>query len=465
MRIRLLFSMLLVVIVTTISMGSFALISTSREVTRYVSRGGMMGLNELVSNLESYYQQFGSWAGAEILIASHMDQNRQSPMGMGGMQQGAGGGGGADRLVLADPSGRILMDTQPEGNRRDLTLLETRQAIELNLRDGTQVGYLYASNLSPIQPAILRPLLLRLNTAGIRAGVIGAGIALLLSLLLGYWFMKPVTKLSQAASALGGGDLTQRVVVRGNDELAQLGKTFNGMAESLQKAETSRKNMTADIAHELRTPLSVQRASVEAMLDGVYPLNAESLVPLLEQNLLLTRLVDDLRLLALADAGELPLEIVETNISGIAERVATQFQTQAAREDVQVKFTSDHSTPSVLVDPIRAEQILTNLIGNALKFTPLAGSIRIHVGSSPDTIEIRVADDGSGIPVESLPYIFDRFYRGDKGRSREQGGSGLGLAIARQLARAQGGEITAQNLPRGGAEFTWSIPLHPSQPN
>jgi hypothetical protein len=151
MRIRLLFSMLLVVLVTTVSMGSFALISTSREVTRYVSRGGMMGLNELVSDLETYYQQFGSWEGAEILIASHVDQNRQNPMGMGGMQQGGIGAGGTDRLVLADPSGRILMDTQPEVNRRNLTILETRQAIELNIRNGTKVGYLYASNLSPIE--------------------------------------------------------------------------------------------------------------------------------------------------------------------------------------------------------------------------------------------------------------------------------------------------------------------------
>ncbi len=459
MRIRLLFAMLLVVVVTVFSMGAFAVFSTTREVTRYVSRGGMMGLNDLVSNLEEYYQQFGTWTGADRLLVNHMNMSGQNRMGMGAGPQQQNLDGAPTHLILSDGNGLILVDTLPEANRLKLSKLELFRAIGLNQRNGKLVGYLYSENLSTFQPELVRPLILKLNTAAMRAGLIGGGIALLLSLLLGYWFMKPVTVLSHAAAALGKGDLSQRVPVHGNDELTRLGETFNTMASTLQKAEQSRKNMTADIAHELRTPLSVQRAGVEAMLDEVYPINRETLEPLLEQNLLLTRLVDDLRLLALADAGELPMEMVEANLAGIAERVVGRFQSRAGRDQIDIHFTSQADIPLTQADPIRVEQILTNLIGNALKFTPAAGTVSVGVTSSKDSIEIKIADSGPGIPDDSLAYIFDRFYRVDKSRSREEGGSGLGLAIARQLARAQGGDIYAQNMTGGGAAFTFQIPI------
>jgi signal transduction histidine kinase len=460
MRIRLVFAMLVVVVVTVLSMGGFAAIASSREVTRYVSRGGMMGLNDLVSSLEAYYQQFGTWQGAEILLTAHMGMGGQNRMGMGA---GSQANDAPIHLILSDGSGMILVDTLPQDNRVKLTRLELFRAIPLNQRDGKVIGYLYSENLSTFQPELLRPLIQRLNAAAVRAGLIGGGIALLLALLLGYWFMKPVMALSKAASALGKGDLSQRVPVSGGDELARLGKTFNDMGASLQQAEQSRKNMTADIAHELRTPLSIQRAAVEAMLDGVYPVNRETLEPLLEQNILLTRLVDDLRLLALADAGELPLEMVETDLAGIVERVAGQFQSRADQEGIAIQFTRKAEIPRTLADPIRIEQILTNLIGNALKFTPLGGKVSVDVSGSSDGIDITITDSGPGIPADSLPFIFDRFYRVDQSRNREEGGSGLGLAIARQLARAQGGDITARNRTEGGAVFTLHMPVMQEQ--
>lgn len=456
MRIRLVFAMLLVVVVTVLSMGGFAAIASSREVTRYVSRGGMMGLNDLVSNLEAYYQQFDTWQGAEVLLIDHVKMGGQNRMGMG---TGPQANNAPTHLILSDGSGTILINTLPQDNRVKLTRLELIRAIPLNGRDGKIVGYLYTENLSTYQPELLRPLIQRLNAAAVRAGLIGGGIALLLAMLLGYWFMKPVMALSKAAAALGKGDLSQRVPASGGDELAQLGKAFNDMGASLQQAEQIRKNMTADIAHELRTPLSVQRAAVEAMLDEVYPVNRETLEPLLEQNLLLTRLVDDLRLLALADAGELQLEMVDANLAGIAERVVGRFQSRAGLDQIDVRFNSQTDIPLTQADPIRVEQILTNLIGNALKFTPIDGRVSVDVTSSTATIEVKIVDSGPGIPDNSLPYIFDRFYRVDKSRSREEGGSGLGLAIAKQLARAQGGDIYAQNLPEGGAAFTFQMPI------
>ncbi len=461
MRIRLVFAMLLVVVVTVLSMGGFAAIASSREVTRYVSRGGMMGLNDLVSSLEAYYQQFGTWQGAEILLTAHMSMGGQNRMGMGA---GPLANDAPTHLILSDGSGMILIDTLPQDNTVKLTRLELIRAIPLNRRDGKVVGYLYSENLFTFQPELIRPLIQKLNAAAVRAGLIGGGIALLLALLLGYWFMKPVIALSKAAAALGKGDLSQRVPVSGGDELAQLGKTFNAMGASLQQAEQSRKNMTADIAHELRTPLSIQRAAVEAMLDEVYPVNRETLEPLLEQNH--TAHPPGGRSAAAGPGGR---RGASAGDGGNRSRRDCGAGDEANSNRGRIRKGSLFNSPErkrlprTLADPIRIEQILTNLIGNALKFTPAGGKVSVNVSGSFEAIDITIADSGPGIPVDSLPFIFDRFYRVDQSRSREEGGSGLGLAIARQLARAQGGDITAGNRAEGGAVFTLHMPVKQEQ--
>jgi signal transduction histidine kinase len=240
------------------------------------------------------------------------------------------------------------------------------------------------------------------------------------------------------------------------------------MAESLQSAEQGRRAMTADIAHELRNPLAVQRASLEALQDGIFPLTPESLDPILEQNLLLTRLVEDLRTLALADSGQLALERTPTDLASLVRRVMERFEPQAATQQVnlqlEVRSTAIHPLPTVHLDPVRVEQILNNLLSNALRQLPSGGSIRLSLETAPEAaprvVRIRVLDSGAGIPPEALPHIFERFYRAGRSRSRSEGGSGLGLAIARQLAEAHGGSLEAANDPAGGAVFTLTLPLN-----
>ena len=308
-------------------------------------------------------------------------------------------------------------------------------------------------------------LISRLTRAAITAGLIAAGLSLLLALLLSYTLMRPVRELTQAAHRLGEHDLSQRVRVSGKDELAELALSFNSMADSLQQAEDSRRALTADIAHELRTPLAVQRANLEALQDGVYPLTPENLAPVLEQNLLLTRLVDDLRTLALADAGQLTLERTPTDLPALVHRIVERFQSQAAARSINLQFINSSTGPktqTLNLDPQRIEQILANLLSNALRYTPDAGQISVHlmpVTAAPVGVQITVHDSGSGIPTEALPQVFERFYRADRSRSRAEGGSGLGLAIARQLAEAQGGSLTAANHPQGGAVFTLTLPM------
>lgn len=277
-----------------------------------------------------------------------------------------------------------------------------------------------------------------------------------------YSLGRPIRQLTQAASQIRAGDLSKRVEVRSRDEIGILAETFNQMADALEKAEQTRRNMTADIAHELRNPLAVQRAHLEALMDGIYPLSIENLQTVLEQNHLLTRLVEDLRTLALADSGQLTLEKSPLDIAELIRRVCDHFGAQAAERQIQLVLpqrSNEHAPPlQVLGDPIRLEQILVNLLSNALRYTPAEGRIEIGLEESYDQVKITVKDSGPGIPEADLPYIFERFYRADRSRSRLEGGSGLGLAIARNLALAHGGHLEAANSPRGGAIFTLTLP-------
>jgi signal transduction histidine kinase len=314
-----------------------------------------------------------------------------------------------------------------------------------------------------------------LNKAAIFAVLIAGFAALILAMVLSYSLAHPVRTLQNAASHLAAGDLSHRVQIQGQDEFANLGRTFNHMAESLQNAEESRRNMTADIAHELRNPLAVQRAHLEAIEDGVYPLTTESLTIIEEQNILLTRLVEDLRTIALADAGKLELERSRVDLVLLARQVATRFDVQAAEKAIFIHLSLE-ACPPISVDPQRIEQILHNLFSNALRFTPEGGEIHCFLwsdGSVPEgalsvngtkslkphkNCYLQIKDSGPGIPPDSLPYIFDRFYRVDKSRTRSDGGTGLGLSIARKLAQAHNGALTADNHPQGGALFTLSLP-------
>jgi signal transduction histidine kinase len=301
-------------------------------------------------------------------------------------------------------------------------------------------------------------LLSRLTRAALIAGGVGAGWSLLLSLFLATQLMRPVRKLTQAARMVEQGDFSQRVPVHGSDELAQLSNSFNSMAGALHLAQESRRAMTADIAHELRTPLAVQLAHLEALQDGIYPLTPENLEPILSQNQMLNRLVEDLRTLTLADAGQLKLELAETDLESLLEHVVERFSPQASHKQVEIKLSASPGTPLTMVDPARIEQILNNLLSNALRHTPDGGKIEISMRFEAGSFEIKIHDTGPGIPEQALPHIFERFYRADRSRSRSEGGSGLGLAIASQIAELHGGKLTARNDPRGGAVFIFVLP-------
>lgn len=450
MRVRLILSFIIVIVITILSMIVIVRTTTAREVNTFMMRGGMAGVDEIASSLEEYYSDNRTWDGAQ-----------RSVLGMSSMMGGQGRGmhGGIDqRLVLADSSGAIVFDTANPAASSTLSPEELGRAIPL-YSSGQVAGYLLAEGGMNAIPGVQTNLLTRLNRAALVAAGIAGAISLVLALMLSYTLLRPIHDLTKAASSLETGDLSHRVPVRGSDELATLGRGFNRMADSLQQSEESRRAMTADIAHELRNPLAVQRAQLEALQDGIYPLTAENLAPLLEQNNLLNRLVEDLRTLALADAGQLELEKTSVDLKTLVDRVVEQFQQQAAARRITLSIEPTGDQPRPFADPTRIEQILGNLLGNALRYTPEGGLITVGIAVRPVAAQVTVRDSGTGLPAGTLERVFERFFRADKSRSRDEGGTGLGLAIARQLARAHGGDLTAANHPQGGAVFTLSLPV------
>ena len=262
-----------------------------------------------------------------------------------------------------------------------------------------------------------------------------------------------------AANAIARGEQSRRAPVGSSDELGDLAASFNQMAEALARQEATRQRFIADVAHELRTPLAVLQAEIEALQDGITQPNSERLASLHEETALLNRLVEDLRTLSLADGGELKLELAETAPGDVLRRGVLAMSEAAARAGVSLALDLESDLPLVVADRDRITQVVTNLLSNAIRHTPSGGEVRVRASAKRHNLQVEVRDSGSGIPPDSLPVIFDRLYRVDPSRSRSSGGSGLGLAIAQQLVRAHGGEIWAANNAGAGATVAFTLPL------
>jgi signal transduction histidine kinase len=275
-------------------------------------------------------------------------------------------------------------------------------------------------------------------------------LTLLIGFLLAQRFINPLADVIAAARAVADGTLSTRVPVRGPGDLRALTDSFNHMADALERSDRERRAMLTDIAHELRTPLTVMRGRLEGIVDGVYPADVAHIAPVLEETYTLERLVDDLRTLTLAEARQLHFDLRPVDLGELAERAASLFDAEAQEKRVALAVKIEAGLECVSADPQRLAQVIGNLLSNALRYAPEGGRIELLVRRVTDGVELCVADDGPGVPEADLPRIFDRFWRGDKARTRATGGAGLGLAIARQLVEAQGGALSAHNNSAGG---------------
>jgi len=415
--------------------------TTEVEFRRYAHGGDMSRREGMVADLADYYATRGSWEGVETVLER---------------EHGRGHSAGGPPLRLTGADGRIVADQ----TGADIGKMVSAEELEAGLPiivDGKRVGTLLMPGgewLTVEQQAFLRRMRVVLTVSGGAALV----VALVLGALLVRSITRPLQQLANASRAIAAGDLSVRVPVRSRDEIGQLAAAFNQMTADLARAEEARRQQAADIAHELRTPLTVIQGHLEALADGIFPADSEHLEPVLEQARLLARLVEDLRMLSLADAGRLALAPVLTDVGEWVAGVVAGFRSVAADRGITLDLKTADGLPSVRMDPERMAQVLGNLLDNGLRHTPAGGRVAVNVAHRDGEVTVTVTDTGPGVPPEHRPHLFERFWRGDPSRSRRTGGSGLGLAIARRIVEAHGGRIWAENVPEGGLRVGFCLP-------
>jgi two-component system OmpR family sensor kinase/two-component system sensor histidine kinase BaeS len=382
--------------------------------------------------------------------------------------------------ALADENGQIIASTDskyPAGtvlSEKDLkggivVRARNRQVGTLLFDNGPR-GMMQSPPAAPNPPtapargprAVFWPIL---RSFLIAAGVLVTGL-LLMALFFVQRISRPLRTLTVAAQQLATGALDVQVKPAPIREVNELTQAFNSMARSLASADRQRRQMTADIAHELRTPLTIIKGRLEGMQDGVYEAKPEELERLLGETALLERLIEDLRLLALAENGQLPLYREPIDPRELLDNAHNAFARQAAEQHVALAVDAPDDLPALDADPQRLAQVLANLVANALRYTPEGGSITLGAHTAgqegADVVVLEVRDTGAGIPADDLPHVFDRFYRADRSRARSSGGTGLGLAIARQIVLSHGGTIQASSTEGQGTTMTITLPLEGS---
>lgn len=288
---------------------------------------------------------------------------------------------------------------------------------------------------------------------------LGAMVAgLVASVLLARQILRPLYQIAESSQRIADGRYDERVTVPGSDELALVATNFNQMAEALAQIEQTRVTLIGNVSHELRTPLTSMMGYLEGLMDGLFPGNEETYTLMLAEMNRMRRLVDDLLTLSRVESGQISLELAVFALRPLIERVAAQLRPQAAAGELTL--TLDLQDHNVFADPDRTAQVLVNLIGNAIRYTPPGGNITVQTMPAPHAVRVCVVDDGIGVAPEALPYLFERFYRVDQSRARKSGGSGIGLTISRYLVWAMGGEMTAASDGEGkGSTFTFTLPL------
>jgi signal transduction histidine kinase len=293
-------------------------------------------------------------------------------------------------------------------------------------------------------------------------------IAALVSILvaLGFGFLismlvtRPMRQLSLSARKIAEGDLAQRIKNKGDDEIGEVAVAFNSMAEQLEKKEKSRKQLLADVAHELRNPLSIVQGNLEAWLDGVITPTPGQIASVYDETVLLNRLITDLRELSLAEAGQLKLHLEQTDLKELIEAEVTAFNARSQEKGVALDLNVSGSLPGINVDRDRIKQVLHNLLENALRYTPSGGSVSVKAEMGKDKeVIISVTDTGSGIEAVDLPNVFDHFYKADKSRHRAYGNTGIGLALVKNYVELHGGKVWVESEPGKGSAFYFTLPV------
>jgi len=425
---------------------------------------------DFIDQVSAYYEQSGTWNGLDRWLREQAARRLADATPASAEQRRATP---RLRFVLADSAGTVLLPFGRYALGSKLNQEDIGKGTPITIA-GRVVGTVITPDRSDFRSAPEDRYLARTDIAlGIAAAVM-VGVALLLGALLARLITRPVRELTAAAERIAGGDLAQQVPVRSRDELGALAGQFNHMSADLARATRLRQQMTADVAHDLRTPLTVIAGYLEALRDQVLKPTPERFAMMHDETQLLLRLADDLHTLSLADSGELPLDRRPIAPRQLLERVAQTYQHVADQSGVVLQLDLAAALPEVCVDVEQLTRALSNLVSNALRYTPQGGTITLCARSEtndqrPTTkaiddpassfVLLDVSDTGAGIPAEHLPSIFERFYRADPSRQQATGGSGLGLAIIKSIVEAHGGRVSVASRVDQGTTFTIALPL------
>jgi signal transduction histidine kinase len=439
---RLLAAFTVIIIVIIGSVFFFTYRTVRSEINQIGDRVEGMQDARVQLELSRYYQFTRDWDGVQPLVVQW------------GKLYGR-------RIILTDNQGTVVADS-------DTTLLGTQYQDNtpgipmmpmIGMGPPTGILHVVHGDLPDINRASLQITYATIGRFFLWGGLLAIAIAILLTFVLSRHILAPVKALTRAARQFGKGDFSRRVESDDRGELGELASSFNSMAEDLERTERLRRNMVADIAHELRTPLSNLSGYLEAIRDGVIQPDETTVSSLSEEANTLARLVEDLQEISISDAGELRLIVQPEDIGRLIKDTANCLQAKSAVKGLTLTTDVPEDLPQANIDSHRIRQVLNNLLENAVAHTPREGQISVTARQRGNRIYISVADTGEGIPAEDIPYIFERFYRVDKSRSRATGGSGLGLTIARRLVEAHGGAIEVQSQVGRGSVFTFNIPL------
>lgn len=447
-------------------------ITTAGLVAVFIRANSTVSLTQLILDqqrydlqqaLQEYYAVNGSWEGVirnwqqiqEVPGSLTTQTNRFGP---DGGNQPPAGRSRRNLFGLADARGAVIVPVNPGIGVGEKLAKDDLQAETPVMVSGKQVGTILMAKQQPGLNPEETLFLERTNQALYLAVLVALLVALLMGIVLAHTLSHPLQALTKAAQSIAQGQLEQQVRVGSQDEIGQLAIAFNQMSQEVARANQMRRRMTADIAHDLRTPLTVIGGYVESMRDGILKPTAERLSLIYTEIERLQNLVGDLRMLSQADAGELPLNPQRIVPKNLLDRVAALFQHHAGRYRVNLRVEAIENLPEIRVDEARMMQVMDNLVSNALRYTPEGGEIVLSAQAHQGNLDLTVRDTGSGIAAEELPYIFDRFYRADSSRHTETGESGLGLAIVKALVEAHGGKVWAESAPGEGTSIHIDLP-------
>jgi two-component system OmpR family sensor kinase/two-component system sensor histidine kinase BaeS len=457
-------------LVVLVAVGAIAVLinrTTGAEFRRYVTHSGMPVAGSGMEALVEYYQLRGSWEGVGSLLSGGVY------FGAVGVSEGPTGSRspgfpeGPLNLLLADAKGKIVFDSTNGKLGKQLSRSDKAAAAAITQGSGGEViGYLLLSvpDSRTGRGGLEQQFLDRVRTVLKLGGALAVGLSLIAGAILSRSLTAPLQRLAEAARAIAGGHVGHQVKVEGTAEVAEVGQAFNEMTSALKKAEIVRQNLVADVAHELRTPLTVLQGNLRAILDGVYAMDTAEISRLYDETRLLSRLVDDLRELALADAGQLDLNLQPTDIIEAIRNTVDTLALAAEAEQVVLTARLPEDIPAVQADPQRVAQVLRNLLINALRHTPPGGSVTAEVHLANGFVETAIVDTGEGIAPDDLSHVFERFWRADPARAhgdRFNASTGLGLSVAQSLVEAQGGRIWVESTVGKGATFRFTLPVLP----